>query len=54
MANKYKLGEKIKGFCSNCYGRGRKEKHLEYLGNDYGDEVICLVCSMIHKIEDIK
>ena len=51
MENKeYKLGNKVKGTCPNCLGRGRRE-HLEYNGDD---EVICMACSSIIKLNEIK
>jgi hypothetical protein len=50
MGIKYKLGEDVKGTCPNCFGRGRKQ-HLEYNGDD---EVICMVCSGIIKLSEIK
>ena len=50
MKIKYKLGEDVKGTCPNCSGRGRRQ-HLEYNGDD---EVICMVCSSIIKLNEIK
>lgn len=45
----YELDEDVKGYCPNCSGRGRK-KHLKYLGDN---EVICIVCSHIHPLNEI-
>ena len=45
-----KLGDDVEGTCPNCFGRGRKI-HLEYNGDD---EVICMVCSKLFKLEEIE
>lgn len=49
MIKEHKLGEEIKGTCPNCFGRGRRQ-HLEYNGDN---EVMCMVCSSIIKLDNI-
>ena len=47
---KYEWGDDFPGTCLNCAGRGRRQ-HLEYMDDD---EVMCMVCSRIFKISEIK
>jgi len=49
-SKKHNWGDDIRGTCPNCQGRGRKI-HLEYIDDD---EVMCMVCSHIFKLSEVK